>query len=153
MGLVHSGVRIMYGRVHGPYTGCKDSRVHGPQTRSCTWYTAVYTGHKHGCCTRPLFMARVHGRRRPAHGLYTMEAAKAEIDAKAEAKVIVTRTMSLTIRGRGPDHRSEAVAGLRCRESRADRAAVPPSVASDIDAGMWSLCCVRKSPSQNRTSS
>jgi len=67
------------------YTDCKravytavNARVHVP----CTVYTAVFT-------------ALVHGRRRPLHGRYTTEAeAKAETDDKAEAKVIVTTTVS-----------------------------------------------------------
>ena len=58
--------------------------VYGPCTRPRTVYTAVFT-------------APVHSRRRPAHGLYMAEAeGKAETDAKAEAKVIFTRTMLVT---------------------------------------------------------
>ena len=64
------------------YTGCKRI-LHTAVNDRFTVYTAVFT-------------VRVHGRRCPAHGLYTAEAeAKAETDSTAEAKVVVTRTLTV----------------------------------------------------------
>jgi len=53
-----------------------DGRIHRPQTRACTRYTAAYTGRKHGRvqgtrpCTRPCsgHSRTMHGR---VHGTYT----------------------------------------------------------------------------------
>jgi len=61
--------------VHSLYTAV-DGRIHRPQTRACTRYTAAYTGRKHGRvqstrpCTRlcSCHGRTVHGR---VHGTYT----------------------------------------------------------------------------------
>ena len=69
--------------------------MHGPNTWSAyDTNTAMYTA---------VFMARVHGRRRPVHGLYMAEA-----EAKADAKVIVTRTIFVATWPSEPQERGQS---------------------------------------------